>query len=150
MTAAIVVLASTLAASIVALALVIRALITAKNAETGAIDSEATEHIEHGETRLKLERSEFELDATRKALTAMATRAETLVKELAHAMERSSLGAGLKPDDVDGRLLQAARNAEAETARGPLHPDPGASVPVDRASSETGAGAVPRHIDVLR
>lgn len=148
MTAAVIALAVALIAVCVAATLALRWGMRAKDAEMGAVQSESAEHIEHGETRLRLERAEYERDKFRDYADDERKRADKLEKELHDALARNPLGAGLADDDVDGRLLRLA--SEAGSAAHGVPAQPGGVVPVGAATVETITGAVHRHIDVLK
>jgi len=141
---AVAILAGTLA---VALALSVRWGMKAKDSDASRALLLADEKTAHGKTTIRAERAEFEGAKDKDALAIMTKRAETLAEELADARARTSLGAGLAPDDVRGRVL---REAGASEAGDPLPAQPGAALPDKPAAAETISGAVSGLIDVLR
>jgi hypothetical protein len=112
-------------------------------------DGEADVRKERDTATLRAERAEFDLSKTKPALTVAEATIVTLTEELANARARTSLGTGLRPDDVGNRLLRAAGS---EGAGGPLPAESGALVPVDEPTVEAEAAPVRNlhPIDVLR
>jgi hypothetical protein len=142
----------TTATSLVAILLLVRWGMRAKDGEMGAVNAGAAERVDHGKTKVLLERRDYELEKATAALDAMTKRAELLAKELSNAISRTSLGDGLAPADVDGRLLRLA--SEAEAARGEVSPvaTSGLSDGTPRATAGTDTTGVHAldPIDVLR
>jgi hypothetical protein len=130
------------------LVIVLRWGMRSRDAEAGAVKSEAAERIEHGETKLKLERALYERDAAQKALDEMTKRADKLAKELSDALARQSLGAGLSPGDVDGRLRKLAAEAAATGSEVPAVAAPSVPDSKPSATGETIAAAV-RNLGII-
>jgi hypothetical protein len=99
--------------------------------------------------QLSYDRAAFDLEVMREQTTAAQHRITVLEKGLADALSRSSLGAGLAPDDVDGRLWRAA---EAGATGDPLPAVAVEPVPDAKpaATGETVAAAVHGYISELR
>lgn len=142
MTVALIVLASALAASVIANALSLRWGMKAKDGEVAATKHETVEMGKHALTKLELGGVEIELAQTKQALAIMTKRAETLAEELANERAKHALGTGLAPDDVRGRVQRLA--AEAAAAGGAVPAEPAVIVSDSRpaATGETIAAAV--------
>lgn len=90
-------------------------------------------------TEAEQERTAFELDVTKKALTAANMRASALEEELKHALEQPRLGAGLAASDASGRVLRiVGKWGEAAAARSPLASGPDEALSVESATDASG------------
>ena len=135
-----------------AFVLIVRWGMKAKDQTIAATDIISATRAELATSRHENDRLEFELKTTKDALTDSERRVGLLSKELADAMERSSLGAGLAANDIRGRVLRAAEAARARSAGDPVPASAGPAVPDAEAAS--GSATASLHvldpIDVLR
>lgn len=134
MTTAIVALAILAGLLGVIVALVTRWAFSAKDQAHAAVKREVTEMGEHALTKLALAQSDFERDKHKAALAVAEATITKLTEELSHA---PLLGAGLAPDDVDGRLRRLAAR-EAGATGDSLPAESGAVVPAGPATVEAG------------
>ena len=146
----VIIIAAVFLAMIAALVFVTRWGMRAKDSQVAAVDMLAKTREELGTARNENESMAFEIRALRAAVTESERRVELLSKELADAMERVSLGAGLDAADVRNRVLRAAEAARARSA-GQVPAKPGATVPDKEAASGGDPPAVHdlKPIDVL-
>ncbi len=135
-------------------ALIARWGMSAKDGEVSAVRTGSAAAEECIKERAAHERTKYELDVTGKALAAANIRARALEEELTHALERSRLGSGLSPADVDGRLLRlvdrwaqdaATRDSVSARRSDPVPAEPPATVETAAANLHAGGP-----IDVLR
>jgi len=128
-----------LAGVVAALVLVMRWGMRAKDETMAAMTMLSATRDQLASVAAQAERDAFEIKATKEALATAERRIELLSKELADAMERSSLGAGLADNDVRGRVLRAAQAARARGQDGlpaqsvEVVPDPAAARRSDSA-----------------
>jgi hypothetical protein len=102
--------------------------------------------LENSTLKLKAERLGFERDQTTAALEAANTKTKDLENALSRAQkDRPSLGDGLAPDDLAGRLRRIQAHhlpADAGTGGALSAFEPGEELPLDEPASDPGAGEV--------
>jgi hypothetical protein len=131
MTAAVVTLALAIAGALAAIV----SLALGRVSDTKSLSKQFTdERVEHANTRTKLERRDYELDVTQKALVAANKRAAALEEVLNDEVNRSP-NPDLARDDVRSRILRIARQwSEAADARNPLPAATSGAVPEGTAA----------------
>lgn len=103
-----------------------------RNDAIRAADKRTAEVTEERDVqRLRAERAELERDMERRDREELERVNRALTEELADAIENVSLGAGLLPGDVRGRLL---RLAQARAAGGAVRADADEAVPDGEAA----------------
>ena len=150
MTVALIIVASALAASVIANALSLRWGMKAKDSDASRALLLADEKTAHGKTTIRAERAEYELAKEKENTSELTRKVGILDKELANERAKHTLGTGLADDDVRGRVQRLA--AEASATGDPIPPQPTVIVPDGKpaATGEAIAAAVHGHIDVLR
>lgn len=91
----------------IALATAIVAFLVFASRESAAVHNEADARVAQTATEGLLERSQFELETTKKALDAATARAAALETSFAEALNDS--GPDLDPRDIHGRLVRLAK-----------------------------------------
>jgi hypothetical protein len=97
--------------------------------------------------QLNYDRAAFELEVIREQLAKALKKADGLDRELADARKRTSLGAGLAPSDVDGRVQRIASRDEAAGDPIPAVPVAG---PVPERTVEAASGSARPGVHALR
>lgn len=113
----------------------------------GRVDSESQEadwRVAQVATEAELERVQFELEATQKALRASMAREQILDRAIAETLNANAAStAHLRPDDVLGRVRLYTAEWARTDARDPVPPDRPEAVPSDPATGSADAPAVP-------
>lgn len=92
---------------------------------------------------LETERAKFERNAEQAKRQEVEAINEAITKELADAIETVSVGAGLLPGDVRGRLLRIAQARQAAARRGALSAGAGEAVHQPTATGGSDTANVP-------
>jgi hypothetical protein len=141
-TVALIIVASALAASVIANALSLRWGMKAKDGDTARALLLADEKTAHGKTTIRAERAEYELAKEKETTSELTRKVGILDKELANERAKHVLGAGLDPGDVDGRLQKLAAEAGGAARGVPAVAGPELSDGQPAATGETIAAAV--------
>lgn len=137
----------TTAVAVIALALAVRWGMSAKDGEIAAVKATSEVRETLAAKTTEGERVAFELKITKDANATLERLNEALSEELADAIEKSSLGAGLAAGDVHGRLLRIAKAHHAARARDSVPAEPTVEVSDEAASSGPASPGVPADDD---
>jgi len=151
-TVALIIVASALAASVIANALSLRWGMKAKDSDASRALLLADEKTAHGKTTIRAERAEYELAKEKENTSELTRKVGILDKELADERAKHELGAGLAPDDVDARLQRLAAEAGGAARGVPAVAADSVSDSKPAATGETIAAAVRNlhPVDVLK
>jgi hypothetical protein len=103
----------------------------------------AAARVELNKQTIRAERAEFELASTKDVLATSERVTDALAKELADAIEKTSLGTGLAAADVRSRVLRIAQAHRARVASSGVRADPGAPMPDEETTERTEPASLP-------